>query len=289
MTTKPSPGSRFLGESALVATLSVPRQRKKGGPDWQYHPRSDHHSKVSCLLMALDLMIASRVLREAIASGKVACGINHVMMDHKKKLKKAFDLVFHRPAEGVEVQVRQTFKSLLKLYGVALTAAQQAQVDKLPDIPVHPVAANSVYIAFEAKACMTEYGKARPRLYAELSSSYPIVHGDSENAIAAAFVLVNASKTFVSPLRNPAGASGAVVTHHNQPHDWHSVIDKVRDLQLRSAIREEGFDAVGIVAINLPNDHTAATLVDDPAALQNYQYDQMIDRVAYLYEARFPR
>ena len=58
-------------------------------------------------------------------------------------------------------------------------------------------------MALEAKACMTEFGKARPRLYDELNSSHLTIHGDTNSAIAAGFALVNAAESFVSPLRNP--------------------------------------------------------------------------------------
>ena len=74
-------------------------------------------------------------------------------------------------------------------------------------------------LALEAKACMTEHGKARPRLYDELSSSHLTVHGANDAAIAAAFVMVNAATSFISPDRNKWDLSrhDPVVNEHRQP------------------------------------------------------------------------
>lgn len=278
----------FIGPSALVATLNRPRTGKDGR-SWQYHPRSDYHSKVPCLLMAVDLLLESERLRDAVASGRVACGINHVMTDHRSKRKKAFDLVFHRPSSQSTGIAGSSFRGLLERYAVVLTAPQRALVESVPDIPVHDVAANAVYIAFEAKACMTQYGKARPRLFDELNSSHSTIHGDTEKAIAAGFVLVNAASRFISPLRNPPGLSSPIITVHKQPEDFRSVIQKVRELPLRSYSDEVGFDAIGIVAIECQNDGSAIRLINDIGDLKDYEYESMITRVAHLFESRFHR
>jgi hypothetical protein len=60
----------------------------------------------------------------------------------------------------------------------------------------------TVPVAIEAKACMTEFRKARPLLYDELNSSHLTIHGDTNGAIAAALVIVNIATTFISPTRN---------------------------------------------------------------------------------------
>jgi hypothetical protein len=265
------------------------RQRKPGGPKWQYHPRSDHHSKVSCLLMGVDLLLASKTLREGVQTGRIACGINHIMTDYRLKREKALDLVFHRMSGLEPGPSRQSFKTLLNVYGIELTAAQQSLVQGLPDVPVRSVQANAVYIAFEAKACMTEFGKARPRLYDELNSSHMTVHGDTEDAIAAGFVLVNAAPTFISPVRNPQGPDGPglIVSTHKQPGEYRSVVQKVRELPPRAKTTESGFDAIGIVIINCPNDGSPVTLVDDSDTLKGFEYPRMIERVAHLFETRF--
>jgi hypothetical protein len=292
----------LLGPTALPATMSVPRQRAKGGPAWQYHSRSDHHSKVSCLLMQLDLMLISPWLRQDVANAKVACGINHVMQDHASHRKKAFDLVLHRPDVLDRSLPATTFKRLLKEYGVILTPDQAALVAELPEVPIRRVPANGVYVAWEAKAAMTEFGKARPRLFDELNSSHLTIHGDTQAAIAAGLVLVNTADTFISPIRNPGGPlqmpAELEVTRHRQPADFLSVVKKVDELPRTPGIN--GFDALGIVAIECHNDNSEVRLItheelrpaldgSDYDMLANFDYGRMIGRVAHLYETRFHR
>ena len=51
-----------------------------------------------------------------------------------------------------------------------------------------------------------------------------------------------------------------------------------------------GFDAIGIVVVELANDGAPATLVQDPPApppSDIFHYDQMIRRIQSLYEGRF--
>ncbi|MDI1480410.1 hypothetical protein [Polyangium sp. y55x31] len=239
--------------------------------------------------MAIDLMTASDILRRDILNGRVACGINHVMKDYESKREKAFDLVFHRPVHHETARPATTFKNLLKVYGVVLTHEQQKVVDALPDIPVRDVKAHGVYIAFEAKAAMTEFGKARPRLFDELNSSHPTIHGDTDRAIAAGCVMINVADTFISPLRNPDGphASTLEISAHKQPKSFEDVVDKIHELPLRSVHGKPGFDALGIIAVECRNDGTPVVLREAPDVLKDYEYDGMISRVAHLYESYF--
>lgn len=55
-----------------------PRLLKKTDPcEWQYHPRSDHHSKAVCWAILFDLLQASSLMREHARDGLIAFGINH--------------------------------------------------------------------------------------------------------------------------------------------------------------------------------------------------------------------
>lgn len=246
--------------------------------------------------MMLDLMLASETLREDVRAGRVACGINHTMRDHANHRRKDFDLVLHRPSVADAVAPATTFKRLLADYGVVFTEAQQSRVDDLPDVPTHPVRANAVYVAFEAKAAMTAFSKALPRLYDELNSSHLTIHGDTANSIAAALVMVNTASAFVSPVRNARAAGDDVVTTaHRQPADWLAVLHKVKELPRRVSPPAAGFDAVGVVPIECVNDgspvrvgtdsqYRAQVSSTDFALLQNFDYGAMIERVAHLYE-----
>lgn len=81
-----------------------------------------------------------------------------------------------------------------------------------------------------------------------------------------------------------------MVSKHNQPQDTARVISKIRELPRRVSVQEVGFDAVGITVVKCSNAGTRVELVDGPPAPQPADidyYDNMIRRVAQLYEARF--
>jgi hypothetical protein len=143
----------------------------------------------------------------------------------------------------------------------------------------------------EAKACMTEFGKARPRLYDELNSSHLTIHGDTNSAIAAGFVMINIAETFISPIRNPwpLREHETAVSLHKQPANARSVVRKVLELPRRSGIGTTGFDAFGIAIIDCANDGHPVTGVEgalEPAA-PGLAYEDFVMRLAHLYETRF--
>src|SRR4029079_12501854 len=149
------------GPIILARTLTIPSLKGKGTL-WQYHPRSDHHSKVACWGILFDLLQNSNLLREHVASGRLIFGINHEMRDFRTGRKKDLDLVLARPGT-VALKKPLTFRSLLTKWGILLNAEERRRLAQLPDPVQHSVGA--VHLALEAKACMTEHGKARPRLY----------------------------------------------------------------------------------------------------------------------------
>src|ERR1044072_7553746 len=84
------PEMRGLG--ILVRTMTAARLLKKGDPcRWQYHPRSDHHSKVACWGILFDLLCISPLMRDHAAAGKIGFGINHTMVDHTNGRRKDLD------------------------------------------------------------------------------------------------------------------------------------------------------------------------------------------------------
>jgi hypothetical protein len=212
------------------------------------------------------------------------------MSDFKTMRKKNLDLVIARPGTKSGSRRRSDFASLAPQYGIVLTSAQSSLLKQLPKLEGGPV--GSVLLALEAKACMTEHTKARPRLYDELNSSHLTIHGASEQAIAAGLVMVNASNTFISPGRNKKKlpVSKRKVTQHKQPDAALGVIAKIREMHRRTRPQDEGFDAIGIVVIDAKNDGTPIQLLSEPPALaseDDYHYDQMIRRIRQKYEVIF--
>lgn len=275
------------GPGILARTLTSPMPKGKGGA-WQYHPRSDHHSKVACWGILFDLLQNSALIRQHVAAGRLVFGINHEMRDFRTGRKKDLDLVLATPGSGA-IKKPLTFRSLVSKWGIVLTEDEQEVLTGLPDALEHPV--GNVHLALEAKACMTEHLKARPRLYDELNSSHDAVHGDTEMAIAADFVMINIAEEFISPEMNKSG--GALhVTRHKQPRATEMVIEKVLEIPRRASTSAHGFDALSIVIVDCRNDGASpvriVTEAPAPPSDSTVHYDSMIRRIVHLYESRFP-
>lgn len=276
------------GDNIFVRTISKPSVVDSHGHAWNYHSRSDHHSKVACWAIVFDLLQTCATFRRHVGDGKVCFGINHEIRDFKNDRKKNLDLVICQPA-GAQGTSGRSLESLATHYGVLLSADENERLASLPELREAPV--GNVLIALEAKACMTAHQKALPRLYDELNSSHLTVHGAHDLAIAAGFVAINAAPQFLSPGRNNPFDSGRLVwNHHKQPRSVEITIDKIRQLPRRSKPGAEGYDALAICVINCSNDGSSVSLQSSapaPKPGETYHYSSMIDRLKGLYDTRF--
>ena len=275
------------GPDIIARTLSEARPVGASRTPWQYHSRSDHHSKLSCWAIAFDLLSTSSLLRRHVDEGKVTIGVNHEMVDFKLNRKKNLDLVIARRTDGPTSTKPTTLAEIAERVGAVLSDEERAEFEVLPEVEKLPV--GSVLVALEAKACMTEHRKSEPRLYDELNSSQQTIHGAADQAVAVGLVMVNIAATFVSPGLQKAG-NEPVVTQHNQPGVTESVIRKIRELPRRTTTGTEGFDALGIIVIDLTNDGSPVKIVTEPPAPQPSDpdtYANMVMRAANLYDFRF--
>jgi hypothetical protein len=277
------------GPEILVHSMTKPSVLDKAGNHWQYHSRSDQHSKVACWALLFDLLHNCPLLAQHVAAGKVGFGINHEMRDFKNNRKKDLDLVICTPGSSQESGYA-SFHDLVAQYDIQLSAGQRKQLGTYPELK--RVSVGSVHLALEAKAAMTEHIKALPRLFDELNSSHLAIHGSADFAIAAGFAIVNFAATFVSVDRNKTSLPGhpKVVTNHAQPKATERTIAKLEEIPRRTQGGVDGFDALGIVVIELHNDGSPVTIVSrPPAPAPNdiWHYDQMIRRIASLYAAKF--
>lgn len=284
------------GPEIIARTLAVPQIPDKFGNTWQYHSRSDRHSKVSCWAVLFDLLRASDLLQRHVRDGKVALGINRRLNDWQTGKKKDLDMVVARApgsasqsgGEAVDLQ------AMAQRYRIILTDEERAELEALPASPAG-VAGATVLVALEAKACMTAHVKALPRLYDELASSHSIVHGDNPNALSVGFVMVNAADRFVSPdlNRRPIAADApAVVSEHNQPRATERTLNQIQDIRRRPGPGSgaQGFDALGALVVTMVNDGSPVTVMTDPPAPEpsnQYHYEQMVSRAAHLYDSTF--
>src|SRR3954466_9030032 len=109
--------------------MTVPTPRGRSRALWQYHSRSDLHSKVGCWGVLFDLIQQSRVLRGHAQAGKVIFGVNFEMRDFGTGRKKKLDLVIARPSGKV---TSFTLADLAKEWAVVLTPSQEAALASLP-------------------------------------------------------------------------------------------------------------------------------------------------------------
>lgn len=274
------------GPEILVRTLSTTTRRDKSGNAWQYHSRSDHHSKVACWGVIFDLLAITPLLRRHIEAGVVCFGINHEMRDFVHDRKKNLDLVLCTPNGA---PAADTLASVAAGYDIVLTNGERAILDSLPTLVRAPV--GSVLMALEAKACMTAHQRALPRLYDELNSSHLTVHGSSDQAIAVGFTMVNLAEHYLSPdLNKKNRATEPDWSRHKQPRDARLAIDKIKQLPRRSKVGDVGYDALSVVVIDMPNDGSPVQLIEAPPAPQPgdiYHYDTMISRLSGIYATRF--
>ena len=78
----------MLGPTILAKTLT--KGTKKGENIWQYHSRSDSHSKVACWTVLFDLLQECPIFRRHADEGKIGFRVNHILAG---RLPKALDPV----------------------------------------------------------------------------------------------------------------------------------------------------------------------------------------------------
>lgn len=277
------------GPEIVTRTVSATAIGDQYGNVWQYHSRSDRHSKAACWAVAFDLLRRSGVLRRHVREEKVVLGVNHEMRDFQQNRKKNLDLVISRPANGAPPD-GPSFAELAEHWGIVLSQEQRGALDRLPT--AREGEPGAVLVALEAKACMTAHTKAAPRLHDELTSSHATVHGASSQALAVGFVMVNAGGEFLSSDSNKfdLGRHAPNVNRHRHPNDTEKVLNKVLDIPRRPGPGSTGFDAVGAIVVDARNDGSPVTLVTDHPAPQPddlLHYGQMIQRMVQGYEGGF--
>ena len=280
----------MYGERILARSLSAGAIPDKFGTLWQYHSRSDRHSKIACWGVLFDLMLACPLLRQHIADGTVGFGINHEMTDFVSSRRKNLDLVICTSRSEPKARKQVRFGDLAKGYDIQLADHEADDFNSLPILTRKPV--GEVMVALEAKACMTAHTKAAPRLFDELSSAAQCINGSAPSAIAVGHMLVNTSATFVSSDQNKRRRSetNRVDSHDPQPQSWEKALGTARKLAVRGYATERGFDAVGVTMLDGINDGTPFIIPPVPpslAANDSLAYERMIHRLSGLYDTRF--
>lgn len=278
------------GPGILVRTLSRSGTTDCFGNRWQYHSRGARHSQVACWGLVFDLLQVCPSLRAAVGAGRVGFAMNHRMGGAGVAPMKPFDLVLCARATSEPSSGARSFAALGVEYGVELSARQRGVLRDLP--PLNEADVDSVRVAFEVKACMTDHVKALSRLYDELDARQLAARRASATCITAALAMVNAAEIFRSSGQNKVDLSDrpARVTRHRQPDACASAVARIKELPARGRLGDQGFDAVGIVVVDCANDGSAVRLVKGaPAPPPNdlFHYESMVRRIAQWYEHRF--
>lgn len=277
----------MLGPEILARTMSAARER--GGStssEWQYHSRSDLHSKVACWTLLLDLLAACEPFQEDAKAGRLGFRINCLMVG---PINKTLDLVVTRAGAQRAPGHRRTFRDLAAIYGIVLDGRAERLLDTLPSLEEDRVdEVSETALAIEAKACMTEHVKSLPRLHAEILATGYLAKRAAPHCITAAYVMVNSSDSFRSP--------GAVERFnlHRQPEVSRRIIDMLASAIPRAeAANSYGYDAIGVTSIMCRNDGSPVTVDSRPvvsASLQEHvHYEQMIASLCSAYRRAFRR
>lgn len=235
--------------------------KKHGRKVYRYHPRSDEHSKILCRMVLEDLLGACPLLAEH-AKRRVVVGEINAEYTFSNGKTKNLDLAIGQPTDPVVE----------------------------PVVPTQIVSGRigHLRISMEAKQCMTEHSKTKPRIYDELSSSHEIVHQGDSLAVAAGIVVVNIADKFASPLRQEKDGP-LVFKEHRQPAVTDSMVSHLRGLKMRVGSDGVGFDAFATLVVNCDNAgpctlHTAAPA---PQLGDHDHYLTFLQRLSGAYAERF--
>lgn len=273
----------MMGPAILARTMGLATAKGEGGRGWQYHSRSDAHSKIACWTLLLDLMHECDVFRGAVAAGRIGFGINHVMVG---PINKTLDLVVTLVPPGRGAAGRGTFSNLVAKYGVQLETDEAELLAELPTLledTARDVA--EVAIAIEAKACMTEHSKSIPRLHAEILATGYLAKLAAPRCITASYNLVNAADSFVTP------TGAGKVNLHAQPTDARRIVSMLRTaLPMARQGSAFGYDVVGVTVIECRNDGSPVRIVTGdpaPAADDHVHYERMVRSLCSEFRSRF--
>lgn len=275
----------MVGPEILARTMSVATARGKDARRWQYHSRSDAHSKVACWTLLFDLMVNCDVLHGAAAANKIGFGINHVMVG---PINKTLDLVVTWDP-GAGERPGRSFADLVDAYAIELTGAERSILETLPRLPESSAGdVAEVAIALEAKACMTEHVKSLPRLHAEILATGYLAKLAVRDCIAVSYSLVNAAPFFLTPSQDGRR------NKHVQPSDAHRVVKMLSEaIPTRASTPEYGYDAIGITVVDCRNDGSQVTVVENsaigPMRNEHTNYERMVRNLCSQFRARFAR
>lgn len=277
-------------EESLVQTLSCTTNAPKSKPIWQYHSRSDHHSKILSISLLLDLIKHCKVLQRQIVQNQVAFGINHRITDKSSGKHKDLDLVLFTPESN-----SQDSGSSLSTYAASLPNFSpqgngELILSKYGQMPQSKT--GGLLLTVEAKAIMTEFTKAFPRLSDELVSSQRIVCNSGLSCLTVAAVMINHSPSFVSPLLNDNPCDPVYKESRNHQAKVELCYTQVlKGLPIKNFENSQmGYDEILALDIFMKNDGSEVSVVNNypkPEGCEQFAYAAGLKRLAAEYTAKW--
>lgn len=223
-----------------------------------YHPRSDKHSNALGEAIIADLIATCPLMTKRAAAGDLVYWLNFDL--HYGTAEWNIDLALGTPPPGLGTP------------------------NGTPILKAKP---SSVQIALEFKAVMTEHRKAVKNRKRDMEAHHEHVHNYSPQAIAGGVLLINASPTFRSPLRQ-----GAITTHTKIDDKVQHCMNEVRAVSVRGGPTGYGMDAKCAIILSMDNINLPSTAyvtkAPAPQIGDPLHYDSFIQRLCSEYGQRFP-
>jgi hypothetical protein len=222
-----------------------------------YHPRSDKHSNALGEAIVTDLVSTCDLLAERAAAGEVVYRLN-------------FDLIYGTAEWNVDV---------------VLGTPPPGTGPPPPGELILRATPSSVQIAIELKAVMTEHRKAVKNRKRDLEAHHEHVHNYNPQAIAGGVLVINASDTFQSPLRQ------GLTRHSNVGKLVQHCVNEAAAISVAGGPTGYGLDAKSVIVVEMDNVNLAAAkFFEKPPAPQvgdPMHYDSFIQRLCSEYKTRF--
>jgi hypothetical protein len=271
------------GQQILARTMSLATRRGKGREAWQYHSRSDAHSKVACWTLLFDALCECDVLRKHATEGRLGFGVNYEMVG---PISKRLDLVLTRVPPRPPIRARDGFLALAERFGIALDESDREELDAFPMLlHDHHQDDSEIVVALEAKACMTEHVKALPRLHAEILATGYLAKRAMPRCITVSYTLVNSAPTFRTP------SASHKVNEHAQPDDAGRVVEMLAQAipLARDLNNLIGYDVIGVSIIDCRNDGSPVSVDTGfpwPRKTNHITYERLVRNLCSEYRAR---
>jgi hypothetical protein len=172
-------------------------------------------------------------------------------------------------------------------WNIDLVMGPGASKSILPGTSIAKADPSEIWIAVDAKAIMTEHGKARRNRQRDLNSMGEILRRKNPVPVTGAYVVINMADSFRSPLRNK------ITQHKNIERIVTETVSLMMEVLKNGEAGRPGLDAVGITVIDYTNtEGSECRLVEGPPApdsISPLHYDRFISALCAEFSQRFGR